>query len=244
MAVIKLSPFTTGISGSMKNLSFSTDGENTIMKERETPANPKSSLQVAQRGYFSRASKGYAALSAGQLALWREWAKGQLFVGKKGKKPYAPNAFQAYASLANKFYEANAGVGTAPTSPPTSAFAGDVVTLSAVASANKVTISSSGANASNVVTEIWLQPLKNANRKPSAGAYRVKAYFPFAAGSLSLPIPVAPGYYAAQARFVNKLSGQAGPMIPLAVTGMALALEDGGADEAAPAAAAKAKKAA
>ncbi len=242
MAVIKLSPFTTGISGSMKNLSFSTDGENTIMKERETPANPKTPAQMAQRGYFGRAAKGYGALTPSQVAGWAAFAKTLVFEGKKGKKPYVPNAFQAYTSLANKFYEVNSGVVPAPASAPTGPFAGDPATISAVASSGKVTYTASAALTTGVVAELWLQPLRNANRKPSAGAYRVKAYAPFAAGSLSVQVTVPAGYYAAGYRFIKQSTGQCGPFVPIAVSGLALTAEDGGAD-AAPAASARKKAA-
>lgn len=232
MAVIKLSPFTTAISGSMKNLTFSSTKDVTIMKSRETGANPNTAAQSTARNYFGRSSKGYALLTPTELLSWKAYAEKQVYVGKTSKEPYVPNAFQAYKKLTNVWYAANGGVGTPPSSAPTTAFAGDVITLSAAASGSVVTISASAASAPNVVVEVWLQPLRNANRKPSAKGFRVRGYLTFTGTGLSKTISVTPGSWAAQYRFVNKATGQAGPMASLPVTGVALGLVSGDEAEA------------
>ncbi|RYG26440.1 hypothetical protein EON82_03335 [bacterium] len=102
----------------------------------------------------------------------------------------------------------------------------------AATTAGKVTFTASAANSTNVTTELLLQPLKNANRKPSSRGYRIKAYNSFAAGTLTKDVTVPPGYYAAAYRFVSKTTGQSTPLVYLAVSGLALGLEDGGTEEA------------
>lgn len=241
MAKAKLSGYFKSIQGKVGEMVFTDTKYGTVMREDAVPANPRSASQNTYRAYFSRSAKGYASLSPANVEAWRVWAAANRKVEKDTKVAYTPNPFNAYTSLANKFYAANAGVGTAPAAPPAGAFAGDPITITATAAGGKVSYVASAANSANVVTELWLQPLKNANRKPSASGYRVKAYYPFAAGNLTLQLPVPPGYYAAGYRFVSKLTGQTTAFVPISASGLALTIADGDA-EAAPAP--RAKKAA
>lgn len=96
------------------------------------------------------------------------------------------------------------------------------------------------------MVQFEIQPLKNASRKPAKGGYRVKG-FAALAGTTSPPNSyqptVPPGAYCARYAFVNKSTGQRTAFREIPVVGVALSLEQGGADEA-PAAPLRAKKAA
>ena len=218
----------------MKNLQFSSDGTTTTMKERETPANPQSPKQTANRINFSRSSKGYSALSPSNLALWKAYAAGQTFVGKKSKTPYTPNAFEAYKHLTQVWLGAHGGTGTPPVAPPTTAYAPPAILLTATAATSAVTIHATASSPAGSVLEIRLQKLSNANRKPSSSGYRIAGYATFETGDGNeFEFVVTPGVYSAQVAWVNLLTGERSPTQTLAVSGVALGVEEGGAEPSA-----------
>ena len=231
MAVVKLSPFATGLSGAMKNLQFSSDGTITTMKERETPRDTPSAKKTANRVNFSLSSKGYALLSPTNLALWKSYSQTQTFIGKKGKVPYTPNAFEAYKSLTQVWYGAHGGVGTPPVTPPTVAYAPPQISVTAQASAGRVTIKGSAVSPANSVLEVRLQRLANANRKPSSSGYRIAGYATFTVEKTNeFSFTVTPGVYSAMVAWVNLLTGERSPYQVLSVSGVALDLQDGSAE--------------
>ena len=231
MAVVKLSPFATGLSGAMKNLQFSSDGTITTMKERETPANPQSVRQSANRSSFSLSSKGYGLLSPSNLALWKRYSAEQTYIGKKGKVPYTPNAFEAYKKLTQVWLGAHGGAGTPPTAPPTTAYAPPAMGITAQASAGQVTIKGSAVSPANSVLEVRLQRLANANRKPSSSGYRIAGYATFTVEKTNeFSFTVTPGVYSAMVAWVNLLTGERSPYQVLSVSGVALDLQDGSAE--------------
>jgi hypothetical protein len=59
----------------------------------------------------------------------------------------------------------------------------------------------------------------------------VKALAPLAGVGNTYALTVTPGVYAARYSFVNKTTGQRTAFVEIPVSGVALGLEDGGADE-------------
>ena len=212
----------------MKNLQFSSDGTITTMKERETPRDTPSAKKTANRVNFSVSSKGYGLLSPANLALWKRYAAAQTFIGRKGKVPYVPNAFEAYKSLTQVWLGAHGGAGTPPTAPPTTAYAPPQISVTAQASAGQVTIKGSAASPANSVLEVRLQRLANANRKPSSSGYRIAGYATLTVEkAYEFSFPVTPGVYSAMVAWVNLLTGERSPYQVLSVSGVALDLQDG-----------------
>ena len=80
------------------------------------------------------------------------------------------------------------------------------------------------------MVELWLQPLKRASRKPSQGGYRLVEFASFKTVP-TVGVSVAPGAYAGGYRFVNKATGERTGFVAIEVSGVALALQDGGAAE-------------
>lgn len=160
------------------------------------------------------------------MAAWRNYAGFLNHENYVTGKKYHPSGINAYTELACKFYQVNP-TGTAPSTPPTSAFNGDNIAITATAGTGMVTFTASAANATNVTTEFLLQPLANANRKPQKKGYRSKGFFAFVAGTLTHDVTVPAGFYAAGYRFVNSATGQATEPVFLAVQSVALSLSAG-----------------
>ena len=65
-----------------------------------------------------------------------------------------------------------------------------------------ITFTASAANTTGVVTELLLQPLASANRRPARNAYKHARFATFTAADLEATLTVPAGYYAAAYRFV------------------------------------------
>jgi hypothetical protein len=65
------------------------------------------------------------------------------------------------------------------------------------------------------MTEVLFQALKSKNRKPGK-AYKTGLYYAFKS-TLTVDVPVPPGYYAAGYRFVSLTTGQASELQTLTV---------------------------
>lgn len=228
MAKVKLSPFSTGLSGKMSNLVFSQQKEGTIMRERISPANPQTAAQVAVRTAFTKATKQWNNLTAAQVEAWKAFAESYSNLDSDTEKSYNSSGFNAFVKLAAKWYAVN-GSGTAPANPPTSTFNGDNISITAAPLAGGVKFTASGANASGVTTALLLAKLGGKNRTANRKQYREKEYIAFASGSLATTVSVPAGWYAAGYSFVNLATGQESEPVLLGnVGGVTLAVEESG----------------
>ncbi|QYK56547.1 MAG: hypothetical protein KF733_03485 [Fimbriimonadaceae bacterium] len=193
------------------------------------PTNPNTAPQESARANLSKAARTFKNFTAQQVADWNAFGETQTRTDPVTGEDYTLTGIQAFVELGAKFLQI-VPTGILPTVPPTNAFVGDSISLTAVAGTGKVTFTATAGNALGVRTELLLQKLKSKNRKPSAEAYRSKEFFAFATGNLSRDIAVGPGTYAAAYRFVNPLTGQATDLVPLPVVQVTLAVAAGGAE--------------
>lgn len=191
------------------------------------PKNPNTQAQEAIRSYLTKAARTFKGLNSTQLQAWRDYALTITKTDPITGEQYHPSAINAFVELATKFLQVTP-TGSIPLTPPASPYVGDNVTVTAVASTGKVTFTASAGNAIATKSELLLQRLPSANRKPSSNGYRSKAFFQFLPGTLSTDVTVPPGFYAAAYRFVNTTTGQATEMIPIPAGTVSLAMVEGG----------------
>lgn len=227
MAKAELSVLLQGLSGKAGNVVFSKGKDGTHVRPHVKGENPNTPAQQFIRENFTTASGVYRTFDSSQLQAWKNYALYQTNSDPLDGSKYKPTAFNAFMKLACKFLQVTPG-GTIPTTPPATGFNGDTVDLTVTGGTGELTFTASQANATGVTTEILLQPIANANRKPQAKAYRHKQFHTFTAGNLTLDVTVPVGYYAAGYRFVKTATGQASTLQTLAVQGVTLALEQGG----------------
>lgn len=209
---------------------------------RRKGRNPKTVAQTQVRANLTKASQTFKNLTPAQVLVWANYASGIVKRNAVNGKSYSPSALNAFTTLATKFLQANPS-GTIPVVPPTTAFSGDLITVTCTGGTGLVNFTASGANSANVKTELLVQPLKSRNRTPNPKGYRSRGFFAFTAPSgLTTTVAVPTSAYAVGYRFVNTQTGQATAIVALPIVTVALSLEDGGLAEepAAP----KAKKAA
>ena len=207
MATIRLAGFAEGISGKMGGVIFAETAEGTVMKNRITPANPRTPKQTNVRSDFKQATQLYDTLTVAQRMAWKQYAANLSAQSKRSGKTFTRKAFNVFTGLSAKYLQINPA-GTAPLDPPTASFGGDTALITANATAGRITFTANQANAEGVKTELLLQPLASAGRTPIPGRYRTQSFVQFVTGTLSASVTVPAGYYAPAYRFVNFKTGQ------------------------------------
>ena len=240
MATTVLSKYFTSISGEVDGLHFSQTPYGPVLSS--TPKRRpyvKTPARLLQEDRIRRASRGYKSLTKSQTLAWAQFAATTTHY-TKGGTPFTPNGYQAYSALSAIWYAIPGNTGTAPSDPPTGSFSGNVpdIRITALASSGKVVFVGTGETNPGIRVECSLQSLANANRRPSKNGYKIVAYAELtAAGGNEFTVNVAPGAYAARYRFLEVSSGRRTNPIEIPVSGLALGLEMGGADESSDAAA-------
>lgn len=217
MATVKLSVFARALSGKVGNVVFTSNKEGTVMRERETPTNPKTQAQQAVRTAFRKVTQQWRGLTSAQAAAWNAWAMQWRQEQPTTDELYNLNGFNWFVKLGAKYLAMNPGQSAAPASPPTTSYSGDTITVGTAGGAGQVTFTASGANNASTTTELMVQRVSGPNSKAQKGAFRIKNHVSFASGSLSANVTVDPGYYATAYQFVNKQTGQQGSFIALGV---------------------------
>lgn len=160
-----------------------------------------------------------------QVLAWTNYANSITKKNPISGHSYHPTAINEFVALAAKFLQVNP-TGTIPLAPPTAAFAGDNILVTATPVANAIKFTASAANAKDVTTELLVQPLASKNRVPGKDAYRSKGFFAFAAGSLTTNVSLPPGNYAVAIRFVDSVTGQEEEITPIGLQLVTFAVEN------------------
>lgn len=225
MAKFKLNGAFSGASGKLGNIVFGkAKGGYAVARDKGVTTNPKTAAQLSVRAAQTKSSQIYKNMTTAQVQAWTNYAATLPQVSKKSGIKRKVSAINAFCALADKFLQVNPA-GTVPLTPPTTAFTGDNITLTATAGTGSITFTASAANAVGVKTELLLQPLKGKNRTPVAKGYRTKAFVAFVSGTLTSVQTVPTGYYAAGYRFVSIATGQETAIAPIGVQTVALSVE-------------------
>lgn len=221
MAKAKLNAMLQELTGSVGNAVWQRSREGQIVRQKVTPSQPDTPGQLAARARLTTVSRIYKGFTATQEQAWENYAKSIHEEDDVTGKSTTPTAMNAFTKLGCKFLQATPN-GTVPTTPPTSPYNGDNLTVTATAGVGKVTFTASAANALGTKTELLLQPLASRNRNPQKNGYRSKMIHQFMTGSLSQDVTVPPGFYAAAYRFINVSTGQFTDLIPIGVSQVTL----------------------
>lgn len=221
------------LSGKSGSVVVADTREGFIIRPRTIPADPKTPAQTAIRANLTTAARAFAGFSPTQYAEWKAYANGLTHHNRQTGKSFKPTPINAYTALVTKMLQVNPAA-SLPTSPPATPFSGDSITITAESeSPGIITFTASGANSSGVVTELLLQPLRNANRTPQSNGYRSKKFFAFTSGTLTTTVTVTSGYYVAGYRFVKTATGQETVMKQLPVTEVSFSVVGGTTKKAA-----------
>ena len=213
MPKVVLNPSFTAYQGKLGSIVYQEGREGTIARRYVVPKDPRTAAQIGARTAFAQASEAYKALSAAEVAAWRRYAEGLTRRGRNGK-PFHPAAMDVFVSLTSKFLQVNPGA-SVPTAPPAAAFFGDALQMQALGLTGVVLFEAVGINTDATYTELLLQRLADANRKPEPGKYRSWDFVQFDRDMPQVGLAVQAGWIAPAYRYVNVMTGQMTPLLPL-----------------------------
>ena len=202
------------------------------VRPRVTPANPQTEAQMAVRSAQTESSQAWETLSESQCEGWRAAAKLLPQTSNKTGLPIRKQGFNFFCSCYDRFRLVNP-TGVFPKDVPATRMIEENLSFTLEAGTGQMQMTASGPNSAGHVTEILFQKLAGKNRLPQTGAYRTRKYQAFASNALTISLGAKPGSYAVATRIVSSVDGRAGRLRPVAVVQVALAVVQGGADEAA-----------
>lgn len=206
MAKAELGILLQDLRGKAGNVVFQGSRDGLVVRPRVKGTNPDTPAQQTVRDNFSTAGSFWRSFTPTQIQAWRNYAANITKHNSVTGKAYHPTPFAAFVGLASKFLQVNPG-GTVPTEPPANHFDGDDLTWTVTPAAGKITFTPSAANSTNCTTEFLLQPLANANRKPSKKAYKSYGFHHFAS-TTAWDVNVGSGTYSVAIRYVDSTTGQ------------------------------------
>ena len=199
--------------GTVDGLSFRRDG--TVLPLRRQ-RDPKTPLQLDSRARMRLASEAWETLTPEEARSWRGYAELVKAAGETSESGRPLRAYDLFCGLACKSLQIGEAA-SFPRTAPERLFYGDALVVQAEPGPGCVRFEANGPNGPFALTELLLQPLKNANRQPQADRYRTKTFVAFEQGTLVAEIEAAPGAYAVAARTVLEPTGQASRLVALGV---------------------------
>lgn len=219
MGLVQTSILKAGLRGKVGNAVFVRTPYGVSVRDYVIPTDPQTEAQMAVRQRMRLAAAAWRSLTAAQIEAWNDFAE-----ATGGREPgdgrlLGPSGQRLFVRLATKFLQVSPG-SVVPRDPPETAFGGDAVSVSASGEQGAVRFVGSGPNASGVVTELLLQPVRTAVSRAYLQKYRSQGFVSFSGSEVVVPVEVG-GWYAAAYRFVLVATGQAGAVLPAGVVRVA-----------------------
>ena len=205
MSLMRLNGFASNLCGASGNAVYVRSPYGTILRNRPMVWNEPSEKQIEARQRMAAAGRAWSALTLAQAAAWKQYAAQQIQSTPRTDETPPPSVQNVFVRLAVKVLQIDP-LASVPVNPPTSAFLGDAVTLTATATPGAIHFTPSQPNAPGIVTELLLQPLKTVHRRTYLSKYRTAAFVAFGSGPHNLPVK--PGVYAVAYRVVRAETGQ------------------------------------
>ena len=203
-----------GLSGKVGETVYEWRGGRQVTRPYQIPHDPQTDAQLQIRDNMRAANEAYRSLTDAEFKAWKKYAAQEVRHKKYTAQTYHPTTFCAFNQLALKLLQIDPET-ELPTLPPTTPFLGDTITLTVRGGAGTLFWTASGGNGADVVTELLVQKLKRGQRKAYEGKYRTLGFAFFESPELTDIFFIASGTYATAYRFVNSLTGQASPLVPL-----------------------------
>ncbi len=205
MSLLKLGSLAGSLRGAAGNAVYVRSPYGTILRDRPAVWNEPTPAQIDCRQRMTRVGCAWSRLSLAEAAAWKRYAQALAASEPPSDGAPPPNAQQVFVRLGLKVLQAEPGA-TVPPLPPTNAFLGDAVVVSAEALSGSLRFTASAPNAPGILTELLIQPLRSVHRRTFPSRYRTAAFVPFSGGAYD--VAVKPGVFAAAYRFVRAATGQ------------------------------------
>ena len=197
--------------GTVQGITFRSDG--TVLAKPEVH-DPKTPRQKATRGRMDPVAEAWGTLLPPELFSWRGYAELVEGSGVRSENGKVLRPYDLFCGLGLKWLQIHPGTAF-PKTAPARLFLGDALQIEAEGVEGGVRFRANGPNGPLCETELLLQPLRNAARKPYDDRYRTQGFAAYAGGDLARTIVVPKGAYAAAIRYVLTSTAQASRLIPL-----------------------------
>lgn len=208
MAKISFSPLVGQVRGKAGSVVFTKGRSGATVRTRVKPKNPRTTGQAAQRNLLTTTARQFKNLSTSNAAAWNAAAALVVFHNGVTGAAYHPSGMTYYNKLSIRYLESTPA-GTPPTTPPSSAFAGDTITITAAGGSGAITFTGSAQQGAGIKTYFLTQRLASANRQPSPKGYRVTKIAAIPATPFQVTDSLPAGIYAVGYFFVLTATGQA-----------------------------------
>ncbi|HRK20793.1 MAG TPA: hypothetical protein PLX06_03250 [Fimbriimonadaceae bacterium] len=230
MSKVAFSAMLNEASGRMGNVVYARSRSGVATRTRPKYKQFPHPEAAAARGRMEHAAQVWRTFDGPEYFAWNAYAKTIRLTNSLTAQAYSPLAYNAFIGLATRFLLANPD-GEIPRFPPAADYLGESITLEIMETpamseekcaasgapfgvyfraeeAGKVIIQATGPNREDTVTEILVQPLAGLYRAPKP-FYKSAAIHQFESGALDFVLPLPPGAYALQYRFIQKTTGLA-----------------------------------
>ena len=199
--------------GSIQGITFRSDG--TILAKPEV-FDPKTPRQEVSRGRMDVVAEAWGTLLPPELLSWRGYAELVEASGARSAAGKILRPYDLFCGLGLKWLQISPET-PFPRTAPARLFLGDAASVLAEGVEEGVRFRANGPNGPDCETELLLQPLRNAARKPYGDRYRTQAFAAYAGGDLERTVNVPKGAYAAAIRYVLTTTAQASRLVSLGV---------------------------
>lgn len=195
------------MSGSTSNAVYRLTKIGTELSDKPVSNNPNTPSQSAVRSAFSKVTKQWKTLTPAQAAAWNAYAASITETEEVSRVKTKRTGFNWFVALGSRYLWVNPSETLAPTDPPSDAFFGDSIKITATAVAGGIKFTANAANASGITTALQVQKLSSANGK-AGKAYVTKVHQEFKPGTLEKTVGVSKGTYSVAIQFVDLATGQ------------------------------------
>lgn len=203
------------MSGKLDTLSFSRQADGTsVMRVRRAPANPKTTVQQANRERFAAASQMWQTLTSAEMATWDAYA---ILLHESPATPSLtriPATYPIFVRLTSKFLAVNPNQ-TPPRTAPQSRYSGEDARITVTSSAGQLIFKAAIPNSPGVTTEFLIEKLATNGRRGNLKMCRSQGFHTYTPGTLSHAITVKPGHYFVAVRYTLMSTGESSELTAL-----------------------------
>lgn len=206
MAKIAMGPAFSNAAGKFSGVVISNSSSGLVIRKQARYKKQQNQAQEASMQRVRAAAAVWAEFDFQQAGAWDDYAQTVTLHNHLTGETYHPSGYNAFVALATKVLQIDPEA-VVPVTPPVEMYLGDGIRVSGFGEMGAVLWTVDTPNSPGTTTELLLERLPNERRKPT-GRLTSAGFHAFAVGSLSVTVPVEPGWYVVGYRYVEAATGR------------------------------------
>ena len=208
---------------------MSRSGLTLVKQTRPRQSGSAASLEV--QANMDEMGEAYISLDQAGVDLWDAYGKANRKTNAVNGTTYSSTGYAAFVAVNGVLLRTSASA-TAILTPPTANFVSPSISLVLSPTTGGLRIQGSGSTPASARLEVNVAPLARITRAIPKQGYVSSGFYALEAGDANeAVVPLLPGAYAVQTRWVSTVDGQHSRWRSLGKAAVALALEQGGVDQ-------------